>query len=54
MMTRNSVTRYGCPSRAWLRDEAFAGSMEAIEALEAAQQIELLITRTAFPVGTPN
>jgi len=33
---------------------AFAGSMEAIDALQAAEQIELLITRVAFPEGTPN
>jgi DNA-binding NtrC family response regulator len=34
--------------------KAFAGSMAAIEALEAAQRIELLITRVRFPEGTPH
>jgi DNA-binding response OmpR family regulator len=34
--------------------KAFAGSMEAIAALEVTQRIELLITRAAFPKGTPN
>lgn len=28
--------------------------MDALEALEAAQRIELLITRAAFPEGTPH
>jgi DNA-binding NtrC family response regulator len=32
----------------------FTSSMEAIDALEAAERIELLITRVAFPNGTPN
>ena len=34
--------------------KAFAGSMAAFEALEAAQRIELLITRVTFPEGTPH
>ena len=34
--------------------KAFAGSMPAIDALEAAQRIELLITRVTFPEGTPH
>ena len=34
--------------------KAFTGSMAAIEALEAAQRIELLITRVRFPEGTPH
>jgi DNA-binding NtrC family response regulator len=34
--------------------KAFAGSMAAIEALKAAQRIELLITRVRFPEGTPH
>ena len=34
--------------------KVFRGSMEAIEALEAAEQIQLLITRVSFPEGTPN
>ena len=34
--------------------KAFAGSMEALDALETAQRIELLITRVTFPEGTPN
>ena len=33
---------------------ALAGSMAALDALEAAEPIELLITRVAFPLGTPN
>jgi hypothetical protein len=32
----------------------FTGSMEAIGAFEAAERIELLITRVVFPEGTPN
>ena len=34
--------------------QAFTGSMAAIESLEAAQPIELLITRVRFPEGTPH
>jgi len=34
--------------------KVFPGSMEAIDALEAAERIELLITRVDFPKGTPN
>ena len=34
--------------------KALAGSMAAIEALEAATRIELLITRVMFPEGTPH
>ena len=34
--------------------KAFAASMAAIDALEAAQRIELLITRVRFPEGTPH
>ena len=34
--------------------KAFAGSMEAIDALDAPERIDLLITRAAFPDGTPN
>lgn len=34
--------------------KVFTGSMKAIEALEAAERIELLITRVSFPNGTPN
>ena len=34
--------------------KVFRGSMEAIEALEAAERIQLLITRVSFPEGTPN
>jgi len=34
--------------------KAFAGSMAALDALEAAQRIELLITRVTFPEGTPH
>jgi DNA-binding NtrC family response regulator len=34
--------------------EAFAGSMEAIDALKAVEHIELLITRVTFPEGTPH
>ena len=34
--------------------KSFARSMEAIDALEAAGRIELLITRVAFSEGTPN
>jgi DNA-binding response OmpR family regulator len=34
--------------------EAFPGSMEAINALDAAEGIDLLITRVMFPPGTPN
>jgi DNA-binding NtrC family response regulator len=34
--------------------KAFSGSMEALDALEAADRIELLITRVTFPEGTPN
>jgi DNA-binding NtrC family response regulator len=34
--------------------QAFASSMAAIESLEAAQPIELLITRVRFPEGTPH
>jgi DNA-binding NtrC family response regulator len=34
--------------------KAFAGSMAAVEALEAAELIELLITRVRFPEGTPH
>ena len=34
--------------------KAFTGSMAVIEALEAAQRIELLITRVRFPEGTPH
>jgi DNA-binding NtrC family response regulator len=34
--------------------KAFAGSTEAIDALEASERIDLLITRAAFPGGTPN
>ena len=33
---------------------AFDGSMAAIDALEAAARVELLITRVAYPEGTPN
>ena len=33
---------------------ALASSMSAIEPLEAAQQIEVLITRVIFPEGQPN
>lgn len=32
----------------------FSGSMEALRFLEAAQAVELLITRVGFPPGTPN
>jgi DNA-binding NtrC family response regulator len=34
--------------------KSFAGSMEALDALEATERLELLITRAAFPEGTPN
>ncbi len=34
--------------------KAFSDSMSAIDALEAAERTELLITRVAFPVGKPN
>jgi hypothetical protein len=34
--------------------QIFASSMEAIDALEAADRIELLITRVSFPQGTPH
>jgi CheY-like chemotaxis protein len=33
---------------------AFTSSMTAIDALEAAQQIEVLVTRVTFPSGQPN
>jgi DNA-binding NtrC family response regulator len=33
---------------------AFSDSMSAIEAFEAVESVELLITRTVFPAGTPN
>jgi len=33
---------------------AFTSSMSAIKALEAAQQIEVLVTRVIFPEGQPN
>jgi DNA-binding NtrC family response regulator len=33
---------------------AFTSSMSAIKALEAAQQIEVLVTRVVFPEGQPN
>jgi CheY-like chemotaxis protein len=33
---------------------AFTSSMTAIDALEAAQQIEVLVTRVIFPNGQPN
>jgi len=33
---------------------AFMSTMRAIEALEAAQHIEVLITRVLFPMGQPN
>jgi DNA-binding NtrC family response regulator len=33
---------------------AFMNTMRAIEALEAAQHIEVLITRVVFPMGQPN
>jgi CheY-like chemotaxis protein len=33
---------------------AFTNTMQAIEALEAAQHIEVLITRVLFPMGQPN
>lgn len=33
---------------------AFAGSMDAIVALDAAERIQLLITCVNFPQGTPN
>lgn len=32
----------------------FAGSMDALRALETAETIELLITRVRFPKGTPH
>jgi DNA-binding NtrC family response regulator len=32
----------------------FTSSMSAIEALEAAQKIEVLVTRVVFPEGQPN
>jgi hypothetical protein len=32
---------------------AFDGSMAAMDALDASERIELLITRAAFPEGTP-
>jgi DNA-binding response OmpR family regulator len=32
----------------------FAGSMDALVALESAQAVELLITRVQFPAGQPN
>jgi hypothetical protein len=34
--------------------EAFAGSMQSIDALDAAVDIDLLLTRVMFPTGTPN
>ena len=34
--------------------KSFTSSMDALGALEAAQHIELLITRAAFPEGTPH
>ena len=34
--------------------EAFVSSMAAIDALEAAESIDLLITRVRFPEGTPH
>ena len=33
---------------------AFSSSMSAIEALEAAQRVEVLVTRVVFPDGQPN
>jgi DNA-binding NtrC family response regulator len=33
---------------------SFADSMSALDALEAAQHVEMLITRVLFPEGTPN
>ena len=33
---------------------AFADSMSALTALEAAQRVEVLITRVLFPEGQPN
>jgi DNA-binding NtrC family response regulator len=33
---------------------AFSSSMSAIDALEHAQQIEVLVTRVIFPEGQPN
>ena len=33
---------------------AFSSSMSAIDALEHAQQIEVLVTRVIFPDGQPN
>jgi DNA-binding NtrC family response regulator len=32
----------------------FADPMEALDALDAAQSIEVLVTRVQFPVGKPN
>jgi DNA-binding NtrC family response regulator len=32
----------------------FSGSMEALDALEDAETVQLLITRVGFPRGTPN
>jgi DNA-binding NtrC family response regulator len=34
--------------------KAFSDSMSAIDALETAERIELLITRVVFPEGKPN
>jgi DNA-binding NtrC family response regulator len=34
--------------------KAFAGTMAALDALEAAARIELIITRVRFPEGTPH
>jgi DNA-binding NtrC family response regulator len=34
--------------------EAFVSTMAAIDALEAAERIDLLITRLRFPEGTPH
>lgn len=33
---------------------AYLNSLAALEALEAAQRVEVLITRVAFPEGQPN
>ena len=48
------ISRAQCSSKRDPPVVAFADTMSATDALQAAQRIELLITRIIFPPGQPN